>query len=114
MNQISIDQLYELFVDTAKRCSSATASLSGEEIEYNLFEEFDVGVRSFFHDDNLSKLVEAGMIGTEAIPISQEIRSRWIELEESNWTIDEVRNHPEWRRLFALGDSLLALLDQHY
>jgi hypothetical protein len=113
MSRISNEQLYELFVDTAKRCSSGIALLSDEQIEYNLFEEFDIGVRSFFHDDTLNKLVEAGMIRKEAVPICQEIRSRWIELDESNWTIDEIKGHPDWRRFFSSCDSLLVLLDQH-
>ena len=91
MNAIPVETLYELFVDTAKRCSSEIVSLGDEEIEYNLFEEFDVGVRSFFHDDNLTKLVEAGMIRKEAVTICQGIRSKGIELGASEAPRDEMR-----------------------
>lgn len=112
MNAITTKQLYEQFVDTAKRCSSGIVSLSDEEIEFNLFEEFDVGVRSFFHDDNLIKLAEAGMLSEEAVPVCQRIRSKWIELDECNWTIAEIKDHPDWKSLFSACDTLLELLGQ--
>jgi len=56
MNEITIDQLYELYLDTAAKCNSQITSLDSGELEYNLFEEFDIGVTSFFHNDSLQKL----------------------------------------------------------
>lgn len=112
MNKITIEQLHELYVDTAKRCSSEITALSDEEIEYNLFEEFDVGVRSFFHDDNLHKLLDGGMITKEIVLLSRDIRSRWIELNETNWTISVIKSNPSWNQLFSSCDKLIALLEQ--
>lgn len=112
MNQITIEQLYVLFVDTAKRCSSEITALSDDEIEFNLFEEFDVGVRSFFHNDNLTKLLKTGMISKETVLLSREIRSKWIELDETDWTITEIKSHPSWNQLFSSCDRLIALLKQ--
>lgn len=111
MNAITDEQLFDLLVDTAKRCSSAVISLSDEELEYNLFEEFDVGVRSFLHDDSVSRLVEAGMLSNEAIPICHSIRGKWIELDMRNWTIAEIRVHPDWKHIHSACDTLLELLE---
>lgn len=62
MNKITNKQLFDLYADTANRCSSDVKLLTNEEIEYNIFEEFDVGVMSFFHDDNLNKMINEVVI----------------------------------------------------
>lgn len=98
-----------LFIDTASRGSSRIFSLSDEEIEYDLFEEFDVGVSTFFHDDNVNKLVEAGLIDKDALPICRGIRKRWIELESRKWKVGEIKCDPQWKRLFSACDQLLKL-----
>ena len=112
MNEKEIERLYAMYLDTAKRCSSDILTLDQEEIEYNLFEEFDVGVRSFFHDVNLGRLLEAGMIDAEAAQISRELRRQWLVLDDTRWTIKEIKSHPDWKRLFSSCDRLLAVLDQ--
>ena len=112
MNAITTTQLYDLFVDTAKRCSSRIVSLSDAEIEYNVFEEFDVGVRSFFHEDAIARLATAGMLSEVAVPVCQRIQRKWIELDKSDWTIADIKNHPDWNYLFSECDKLLNLLDQ--
>lgn len=110
MKSVTIEQLHELFCDAATHCTSEVLLQSDDEIEHHLFEEFDVGVHSYFHDENLKKLVDAGMISKEVVLASQEIRKAWIELESMNWTLGEVKSHPRWKRLFSLCDGLLVHL----
>jgi len=112
VNSIQVQKLHELYIDTARQCFSGLTTLSDEEIEHRLFEEFDVGVHSFFHDDNLKELLKAGLIGQEAVLLSREIRKTWIELENTNWTIGEIKTHSRWARFFSLCDQLLADLDE--
>lgn len=110
-NQIFPEELYELYSDTAAKGSSATASLSDEEMQYNLFEEFEVGAISFFHDNSLQILSDAGLISPEAVRTSQSIRRHWNELQATYWTRTEIRTHPRWKQLFQMCDDLLAELD---
>jgi hypothetical protein len=60
MSEISLAELYDLYLDTVGRCTSELKNRSDEEIQYNLFEEFDVGAHSFLQEDNLAKLHRAG------------------------------------------------------
>ncbi len=110
MSDISVDRLFELYYDAIKRCTSKITSLSDEEIEYNLYEEFDIAAISFFHVDSLTKLFTAGLINEEAKTISQEIRKVWIELQKDNWNIEEIKNDSSWKHLFSLCDKLLSQL----
>lgn len=50
MDNISVGELNDLFVDTIQRCTCDLIDKDDETIEYELFEEFDLGVHSFLHD----------------------------------------------------------------
>ncbi len=43
MNEIPLTTLKELYMDTVKKCSSNEMSSCIEIIEYNIFEDFDIG-----------------------------------------------------------------------
>lgn len=113
MTEISIDQLYELFLDTIGRCNSALREQSDEEIAYELFEEFDVGAQSFLHEHSLNKLRDAGYIDDEMVAMSKKLRERWLALENGSWTIPEIKTRTEWRELFDLCDRLKLRVEQH-
>lgn len=81
-----------------------------KEIEYNLFEEFDVGAHSFLHATSLDKLRQADLINDEALRASKEIRRMWLELQDSSWTTEEIKVDAKWRNLFSLCDRLLRIL----
>jgi hypothetical protein len=108
VDEISLDELNELYLDTVARCTSELLHRSDEEIEYELFEEFDVGVHSFLHDDSLARLRHASYIDDEMLAISKEVRGRWLALQKTSWTLDEIRTKKEWQELFALCSRLDA------
>src|SRR6267378_4316655 len=106
MTEISTAELYDFYRDTVGRCTSEVRNLTDEEIEYNLFEDFDVGAHSFLHDDNLTKLWEGGLIDNEMLAISRKVRERWLTLQKRSWSIEEVKTKKEWQELFELCDRL--------
>ena len=110
MNQISVERLYELYLDTSKRCLSCVCNQSDENLGYDLFEQFDVGVTSDFHDDSLQRLHNAGMISHEAVVISQNIRKFWFDLDPYSYELNEIRSHPKWKQLFSMCDALQVAL----
>jgi hypothetical protein len=111
MDEISVDRLYEFYLDTVGRCGSYLRQESEEEIGYQLFEEFDVGAWSFFHEDSLHRLRQAGYIDDEMVAISKEIRQRWCALDQKKpWNIGEIKTKKEWQELFELCDRLRSKL----
>jgi hypothetical protein len=110
VNEITTEQLYDLYLDTARKCTSRINSMSDEDIEYNLYEEFDIGVLSFFHTDSLSRLFDAGKISEKTVSLSKEIREIWIELQTKKWEINEIKKDSDWQKLFLLCDELVLLL----
>lgn len=112
MTEISITELYDLYLDAAGRCACDCRALTDEELGYNLVEEFDVGVRSYFDDVNLVKLRQAGYIDDEIVEISKDVRERWLVLLERSWSIEEVRTKNEWQDLFEICRRLKGKLKQ--
>jgi hypothetical protein len=109
MDPISQEQLYELYLDTVRRCTSDLRNQSDEDIQYQLFEQFDVGAHTFLHEQNLEKLRLGGWIDSEMLLLSKEIRRRWLKLQEVSWTIEDIRTKSEWRELFELCDRVSAM-----
>ena len=108
MNEISVDELYELYLDTVGRCTSELLNRSDEEIQDDLFEEFDVGAHSFLHEDNLARLHHAGFIDDEMVALSKQVRERWLALQNQSWSVEDIRTRNEWKELFGLCDLLKA------
>lgn len=112
MTEISVERLYELYIDTSTRCLSSTCDQTDEIMGYGLFEEFDSDVMAFFSDDALERLCKAGKISQEAAVASQRIRQFWIDLDPYSYRLDEIRSHPKWKQLFSMCDELQLILNR--
>ncbi len=97
MSEISAAELYELYVDTVGRCTNDLLRMSDQDINYNLFEEFDVGARSYLHESALVKLRQAGYIDDEMLAASKKVREKWLALQNKPWRIEEVKTKEEWQ-----------------
>jgi hypothetical protein len=106
MTEISVTELYALYLDTVERATSNILDLTDEEIAYNLFEEFDIGAICFLHEDSLAKLYRAGLIDAEMVAISKEVRKRWLVLEQGSRSIVAIKTWNDWKELFELCDWL--------
>ena len=106
MAEITVHELYVLYIDTIGRCTSELRRQSDDEINYNLFEKFDVGVWSFLHESALFKLRQGGFLDEEMLAMSKEVRERWLALQNKSWTIEGIKNKAEWQELFELCDRL--------
>ena len=104
MSYISVREQYGLYLDTIGRCSSDLLGQSDEELEHNLYEQFDTGAQSFLHEDTLARLRDAGYIDDEMVALSKDVRNRWFALadEYRYRPTEEIRTNTEWKELFAL------------
>ncbi len=113
MKPISNRELFELLVDTAERCSSTILPLDDDDFEYNIFEEFEVGILSFFHDENLDRLFHAGLISSDAAVLSREIRMEGLAFVDDHRSETGLRGNLNFRRLMQKCDRLLELFASH-
>lgn len=106
---ISINTLYDLYLDTVARCARSLIRETDEVIGYNLFEEFASGAVTFLHEDNLAKLQGAGYINDEMLDLSKQVREKWLALQSQDWSFEEIRTRQEWQSVFAICDRILFL-----
>lgn len=109
--KISTEKLMELYVDTINNCGTSLLSEDDVVIGYNIFEELDTGITSFFYADDLQRLKDAGLINDELMYKSSTLRNMVLELQEGDeWNVKAVRNSLEWRRILQLADEIKGLI----
>lgn len=110
---ISVDKLMELYVDTLQKCGTHLLKMGDEDIEYNIFEEFDIGVISFLHDETLLKLKKANLITEKVSQKSSALRNKFMELQNTDqYNVESVRHSITWREILELSDEIKSLLNQ--
>jgi len=115
VNKITIGKLFELYLDTLDKCGENSKNLSDEMIEYNIFEEFIVGVTSFLASNSLDDLLDNGLIDEQIYCNSEELRRYTLELDGSNqWNISSFRNAESWNKIMVLSDKIKQQIQQKW
>ena len=111
MNEISLAELNELFVDTLERASMKLLSQDDEEIGCQIFEEFDTGAHSFLHIITLEKLEKAGFINEEIKTLSLQLREMSVQLLDGGIirNADAVKTNKDWHKVLELSDKIKDL-----
>lgn len=104
-------KLYEYFLDTLSHCGSFIFGSSKEEIEYEIFEEFDIGVISFLHEDSLKQLLDSKLITFEIYSRCLLLRKNVLKLQELGlWKIDLVKVNERWKEIIMLCDEIKDMI----
>lgn len=108
MTTINTKELYELYINTLNKISYSLLDATEEEIETDIFEDFDIGVMTFFHDDNLNILVKSGYIDADIMKLSQKLRQFMISMQNNNleWSMDSFRQFVVWAKLFNISNQI--------
>ena len=110
MKEVTIEKLYEDYIHTLQMCGSYLLSQDDEIIGYNIFEEFDIGVITFFHESVLKKLFEAGFISDDKMKKSLELREMALNLQDKGeWDIEIFKKSIDWRKLLKLVDEIKSI-----
>lgn len=108
--KMSDKQLMELYVDTLTKCGLSLLKMSDEDIEYNIFEEFDIGATTFLHDAVLQRLKMAGFINEAIEEKSKQLRYQYLSLQSSACTVEAVKNDMRWRKVLGLADEIKKMI----
>ncbi len=108
MSTINSRELYELYIDTLNKISYDLLGASEEKIETDIFEDFDIGVMSFFHDDNLNILENNDYISADIMELSQKLRQYVIKMQntDSEWSINSFKQFVAWTKLFNISNQI--------
>jgi hypothetical protein len=111
MKEITLEKLYSFYLDTVHRCGTYLLKMSDDDIEHEIFEEFDIGCVSFLFPDNLRKLYQGGYISLEKMNKSILLREKVTKVQEANeWDIESIRTTQDWKDILELGDEINSLI----
>lgn len=115
MNPISIDVQYELYKETLSKCGLFLLKGSDEDIEYNIFEEFDTDSISFLHINILNSLLAAKLIDKEIYDLSLKLALNFRALEKTDlWNIESVKTNEQWYEILKLSDNIKQLIAEKF
>lgn len=106
--------LFDDFLDTLEHSSSGILMRDEAYIGWCIFEEFDIEMTTFLHDDSLDVLLRDDLITNEIKILAQELRHKGRALKDDNlWKPELVRTNDRWRELFLLSDKIQLLVKVH-
>ncbi|MGG5341223.1 hypothetical protein [Enterococcus sp. AZ192] len=113
MKKLSMGGKFDWYIDTLYKSGVFIRDLSDEDIETNIFEDFIVGVTSYFSKNNIDGLKENGLIDEAISEQSLFLRKKVLGLDNSElWNIDSVKNNLTWLQVLELSDSIKEKLHE--
>ncbi|MDE6357097.1 MAG: hypothetical protein K2L15_00740, partial [Eubacteriales bacterium] len=107
MKEITVYELFDLYIDTLEYCGEYTAHLSDELIGYYIFEEFIVGIVSFLYKDSLDRLLDNDLIAEEAYFDSKKLREYVLGIVGTyEWNISILKNSSKWEKIMELSEKI--------
>lgn len=114
MDKITVEKLFELYLDTLEMCGKDTKLLSDELIGYNIFEEFIVGITSYFAPTSLKRLINNGLIDDQIYKDSEYLRTLTLKLDgTAQWNIRSFRNSEAWDEIIKLSEKIKKRLGEN-
>lgn len=108
-----IDKRYEEFKHTLGHCGTFLLKLPDKEVEYHIFEEFDISARTLLYKDMLETFLDEGMIDDSIKEKCLLLRETFVNIEPNKpelWNIESIRNSKQWREILELSDEIKELL----
>ncbi|MBC2109010.1 hypothetical protein [Listeria innocua] len=114
-NKITVGGKFDWFIDTLEKSGMFILELSNEEIETFIFEDFIVGVTSFFSKNNLSELKANEIIDEDMKKNAYLLRKKVLKIDNTDlWNINSVRQSSEWLDIFRRSDELKRQLKERW
>ncbi|EIN8849124.1 hypothetical protein LO935_002916, partial [Listeria monocytogenes] len=115
MKKLTVGGKFDWYIDTLEKSGMFILELSNEEIETFIFEDFIVGVTSFFSKNNLSELKANEIIDEDMEKNAYLLREKVLKIDNTNlWNINSVRQSSEWLDIFRRSDELKRQLKERW
>lgn len=110
MEQITDQELLEFYYDTLNKCGKFLLNEDDEIIKLNIYEDFDIGIHSFFHINSLQRLYDCALICEDKLNESLLLRHKVIDLQNSDeWSFEYFRISEKWKEIMILSDKIKAI-----
>lgn len=109
MKKITAQELLEFYNDTLNKCGTFLLDENDESIEYNIYEDFDIGIHSFFHIESLQRLFDNELISANKLNESTLLYDKVIDLQSTDeWGFEYFKTSEKWKEIMELSDKIKA------
>ena len=107
MKKITVKEQYELFKATLDYCGTYLLDCNDDDVEYNIFEEFDGDSISYLSELVLNSLLSAKYISEEIRSMALKLANDFRQLDGTIlWNVKAVRSSQEWLAVLSLADEI--------
>lgn len=105
-----LQEIKDSFLETLSKCGTFLLDENDNKVEYYIFEEFDIGLISFFYKDTLETLFKNGLI-SETVKRNSILLRQLVDNLQNNgeWNIKSFRNSDNWKFVLKLADNIREL-----
>jgi hypothetical protein len=108
--ELTNNEINEWFIETISDCTTEILKQDNDTIEGIILEDIEPDIRATLYDETLNKLLHNNYINGEIFEKCSELRDKYLLLKDKDkWSIDFIRNDPEWKEFFLLGDTIIDL-----
>lgn len=107
------EEMYQSFVFTLDLCGKFLLNVRDDVIKEFLFEDFDIGLKKYFFEDNLEMFLDEGWIKEEIKAKCMKLQSLFIDVKINHpqiWNVQAVRTSRLWREILDLADEINSLI----
>ena len=111
MIQLTIEQSFEFYLSSLKRCGFHLLELTNDEIYYQIFDEFATEYPASLSEYTLERLENEGRITSTIRELSKMLQERLLKVDNTlQWNVDSLRASKEWQEILYLSDEIKKLV----
>jgi len=114
MIQLTIEQSFDFYLNSLKRCGLHLLEMTEDEIYYQIFDEFATEYPASLSQYTLDRLESEGLIDSQVSELSKLLQKKLLEIDNTDhWDIDKVKHSEKWKKILELSDEVKKLVYQY-
>lgn len=116
MIKLTIEQSFDFYLGSLERCGVHLLEMVEEDIEYEIFEEFETEHPASLSRYTLDVLESNGIIDENIAQLSKELQTKLLILERGNslWNVDALKKSSKWKEILQLSDEIKELIHRKW
>jgi hypothetical protein len=114
MIQLTIEQSFDFYLRSLKRCGLHLLEKTDNKIYYQIFDEFAIEYPASLSNYTLERLESEGIITSTIHELSKLLEVRLSKIDNtSQWNVGSLKHSEEWRDILQLSDEIKKLVYQY-
>ena len=115
MLQLTIEQSFDFYLKSLKRCGLHLLEKTYDETFHQIFEEFAIEYLASLGKYTLDRLEGEGLITSSIYELSKLLEAKLSKIDNtSQWNVDSLKHTKDWKDILQLSDEIKELVYQYH